>query len=58
VPDLACPKGEDYILHPILDFIVDNYRPVIDRIQAEVDGLEEEVLRNRWLAGSSTTCAG
>jgi magnesium transporter len=45
----SCPtslaKGEDYILYAILDFIVDNYRPVIDGIQAEVDGLEEEVLR-------------
>jgi len=45
----SCPtslaKGEDYILYAILDFIVDNYRPVIDCIQAEVDGLEEEVLR-------------
>lgn len=37
-------QGEDYILYAILDFIVDNYRPVIDRIQAEVDVLEEEVV--------------
>ena len=45
----SCPtmlsQGEDYILYAILDFIVDNYRPVIDYIQAEVDGLEEQVLR-------------
>jgi Mg2+ and Co2+ transporter CorA len=45
----SCPtslaEGEDYILYAILDFIVDNYRPVIDCIQAEVDHLEEEVLR-------------
>jgi magnesium transporter len=45
----SCPsslaQGEDYILYAILDFIVDNYRPVIDCIQAEVDELEEEVLR-------------
>jgi magnesium transporter len=45
----SCPtslaQGEDYILYAILDFIVDNYRPVIDRIQAEVDDLEEAVLR-------------
>jgi magnesium transporter len=38
-------EGEDYIVYAILDFIVDNYRPVIDRIQSEVDDLEEEVLR-------------
>ena len=45
----SCPsslsQGEDYILYAILDFIVDNYGPVIEAIQAEVDGLEEEVLR-------------
>ena len=44
----SCPtsltQGEDYILYAILDFIVDNYRPVIDNIQAEVDDLEEQVL--------------
>jgi magnesium transporter len=45
----SCPsslaQGEDYILYAILDFIVDNYRPVIDCIQAEVDELEEGVMR-------------
>jgi magnesium transporter len=45
----SCPtslsQGEDYILYAILDFIVDNYGPVIESIQAEVDALEEDVLR-------------
>jgi magnesium transporter len=45
----SCPtalsKGEDYILYAILDFIVDNYGPVIECVQAEVDALEEEVLQ-------------
>ncbi|MDB5617702.1 magnesium/cobalt transporter CorA [Tardiphaga sp.] len=45
----ACPtvltNGEDYILYAILDFIVDNYQPVIDVIQAEVEQLEDRVLR-------------
>ena len=45
----SCPsslaQGEDYILYAILDFIVDNYRPVLDTIQTEVDELEEEVLK-------------
>lgn len=48
----ACPtaltNGEDYILYAILDFIVDNYMPVIETIHAEVDELEEGVL-NRAL---------
>jgi magnesium transporter len=45
----SCPtslsQGEDYILYAILDFIVDNYGPVIESVQAEVDALEEEVLQ-------------
>ena len=35
--------GEDYILYSILDFIVDNYMPVVETIHAEVDDIEERV---------------
>ena len=38
----SCPtalaKGEDFILYAILDFIVDNYMPVLEAIEEEVDG--------------------
>ena len=44
----ACPitlaHGEDYILYAILDFIVDNYAPVLESIQAEVETIEDSVL--------------
>ena len=44
----ACPsvlsRGEDYILYAILDFIVDNYMPVVETAHAEVDALESGVL--------------
>jgi len=44
----ACPitlaHGEDYILYAILDFIVDNYAPVLKSIQAEVETIEDSVL--------------
>jgi magnesium transporter len=44
----SCPRalarGEDYILYAILDFIVDNYSPVIETIQDEVEAMEAEVL--------------
>jgi magnesium transporter len=44
----ACPTtlshGEDYILYAILDFIVDNYGPVLETIQAEVEQIEDAVL--------------
>ncbi len=48
----SCPTsvahGEDYILYSILDFIVDNYAPVVEAVQREVDALEDRVL-NRTL---------
>jgi magnesium transporter len=44
----TCPtllkRGEDYILYAILDFIVDNYLPVVESIGEEVDALEERLL--------------
>jgi magnesium transporter len=44
----ACPSvlshGENYILYAILDFIVDNYMPVLETIQAEVEEIEDGVL--------------
>lgn len=44
----SCPavlaKGEDFILYAILDFIVDNYMPVLEQIQDEVDEIEDRVL--------------
>ncbi len=43
----SCPvvlaHGEDYILYAILDFIVDNYLPVIETIHDEVDEIEDSV---------------
>jgi magnesium transporter len=47
----SCPKmlshGEDYILYAILDFIVDNYVPVIETVHAEVDRIEDDVLEEK-----------
>ena len=44
----SCPRalarGEDYILYAILDFIVDNYSPVLETIQEEVETMEAQVL--------------
>jgi magnesium transporter len=44
----SCPaalaKGEDFILYAILDFIVDNYFPVLEAIEEEVEGIEDQVL--------------
>ncbi len=44
----SCPtalaKGEDFILYALLDFIVDNYMPVLDAIEDEVEAIEDSVL--------------
>ncbi|MGE0239078.1 MAG: magnesium/cobalt transporter CorA, partial [Parvibaculaceae bacterium] len=44
----SCPKmlsnGEDYILYKILDFVVDNYMPVVEAVRKEVEDLEDRVL--------------
>lgn len=44
----SCPaalaKGEDFILYAILDFIVDNYMPVLETIEEEVEAIEDSVL--------------
>src|SRR5947199_6530717 len=46
----SCPRalarGEDYILYAILDFIVDNYSPVLETIHEEVEEIEDHVLAN------------
>jgi len=40
----ALSDGEDFILYAILDFIVDNYMPVIETIHAEVEEIEDRIL--------------
>lgn len=44
----SCPKalshGEDYILYKVLDFVVDNYMPVVEVVRKEVEQLEDRVL--------------
>jgi magnesium transporter len=37
-------KGEDYVLYAILDFIVDNYFPVIESMSEVVETIEDGVL--------------
>jgi magnesium transporter len=43
----SCPtvlsRGEHYILYAILDFIVDNYMPVVETIHQEVEATEDRV---------------
>ena len=47
----TCPtslaKGEDFILYALMDFIVDNYFPVIDALEEKVEELEEAIYYGR-----------
>ncbi len=36
-------KGEGFVLHALMDFIVDQYFPVLDALQDELDELEEQI---------------
>jgi magnesium transporter len=40
-------RGEPYILYAILDFIVDNYLAVLERVQEEADEIENDLLAER-----------
>jgi magnesium transporter len=39
-------EGPDYVLHGILDFIVDGYFPVIDRLEEKVLAMEDQALEH------------
>jgi len=40
-------RGETYILYAILDFIVDNYLAVLERVQTEAEEIENDLLAER-----------
>ncbi len=41
-PNRVLDPGIDMLLHSILDLLVDNYRPILDHLQEEIDDLEEK----------------
>lgn len=40
----VCTRGSAYLLHQILDQVVDYYMPLVDDFDGEINGLEERVL--------------
>jgi magnesium transporter len=38
-------RGPDYLFHIIIDDIVDNYSPILDRLDDVIDSMEDEVFR-------------
>jgi magnesium transporter len=43
-PRIVLDMGTDLLLHAILDKLVDNYTPILDHMQEEIDGLEEKAV--------------
>jgi magnesium transporter len=41
-------KGEDFVLYSIIDFVVDNYMPVIEAIESEVEEIENRLFRQSF----------
>ena len=40
----AAPRGPDYLLYALADWIVDGYFPVMDRLTDEIDQLQDDVV--------------
>jgi len=41
-------KGPGYALYALLDFIVDNYQPIVARFEAEFDVLESDIFKDQF----------
>jgi len=42
-------KGEGFVLHALIDFIVDQYFPVTDALEQELDELEEQIFSGKFV---------
>jgi len=42
-------KGEGFVLHAVMDFIVDQYFPVLDALQNELDELEDAIFSGKFV---------
>jgi magnesium transporter len=41
-------QGEDFVIYAIMDFIVDNYLPVVDALEEEIETLEEDIFNDKF----------
>ena len=46
-PDMLA-KGPAFALYALMDFIVDNYQPIVERLNAEFDVLEGDIFKGRF----------
>jgi len=45
-PDVYMGHGADLVVHTLLDHLVDNYTPVLDQYDQQIDAIEEEIFNN------------
>lgn len=45
-PNVVLDPGIDLLLHNLLDHLIDNYQPILDWLQEELDDLEEQAVSN------------
>lgn len=45
----ALSKGVDFILYAIMDFVVDNYFPILDEMEDEIEKIEDEIFTNHFV---------
>ncbi len=43
---LMLEHGEDFVLYALLSFVIENYRPLMEKISDELEKLEQKVLNN------------
>jgi magnesium transporter len=46
---LLLEHGESFVLYALMDFVVDNYFPIIDEVEAEVERIEDTVFQENKL---------
>ncbi len=39
--------GEDFVLYALMDFVVDNYSPIVDAVETRVEEIEDEIRNDR-----------
>lgn len=43
---LLLEHGEDFVLYALLNFVIENYRPLMDKYHTELEEVEQHVLKN------------
>jgi magnesium transporter len=42
----AIARGPDFLMHTILDFLVDNYQPILDEMDEKIESIEQRIVND------------